>query len=62
MAIEINKWEVRGKNEDGETVVLNWGTQEKGFPDAELRKILRDHGKIIYVNGQPYEEPKRMKK
>lgn len=55
-------WEVKGKNEEGETVVLNWGTQEKGFPDPDLRKILRSHGHKIYVDGKLYKEPETKKK
>lgn len=62
MANEINKWEVRGRNEDGETVVLNWGTSEKSFPEVGMRKILRSHGHKIYVNGKLFEEPKSVKK
>jgi len=62
MASELNKWEVRGKNGDGETVVLNWGESELSFPNAEMRKIIRSHGHKIYVNGQLYKEPECVKK
>lgn len=53
----MNKWEVK---RDGVTV--NWGTEEKGFPDARTRKILRADGHKIYVDGQLYKEPESKKK
>lgn len=56
------KWEVRGININGEKATLSFGESEASFPSAKQRKILRNDGYKIYVDGKIYKEPETTKK
>lgn len=55
------EWDVRRVRSDEEYVTFARGP-ESTFPNAEERCAFREAHLEIYVDGAPYEEPKRGKK
>lgn len=57
----MKEWEVRGWNNCGEFTALCGGS-EKSFPSARERRVFKEHGYELYVDGKPYGRETNKKK